>query len=107
MTVDLESDCTPQDLLLAAADDIYMNGLAKGEFQKPDGSCCVLGAITGGYYAGPSKNEYQAVALIRNHLKSIYVTDWYSLTSWNDHPRSTKDSVIRALHDAARTIHND
>ena len=91
---------TPQDVLLAGADDIFMHGLAKHRFRKSDDSCCVLGALIWNDDSNPTD---AAVTILREKL-GFNRFGALSLTAWNDDPNTTAEVVIQTLHDAARGI---
>ena len=99
--------CTPQDLLLAGADDIYINGLAKDEYRTRGGSCCVLGSL------GESESDsitdrpinLNAGLILQEYLAPERDEDYHLdfLVLWNDCEVRGKWNVISAMHDAARS----
>lgn len=103
------------EILGKAADVIAEHGLAKGEYQQPDGSCCTLGAIREalglGWEGIRSPQCHNAIRAFACHL-SIDLSEWDSLvdgavarigTDWNDRPDRTAKQVIAELRAAAQT----
>ena len=89
---------TPTDFLLAAADCIYTNGLAKGGYKR-NGSYCVLGALDEAFgKSAPHVVVVESMSIFEKHIGTEFVA------RWNDSPDITKNEVIAALHDAARGV---
>ena len=106
----VEQDCTPEDLLLAGADDIFMNGLSKGAYRKPDGSCCILGSlgrheilVEGCLTDGPiDETITTAVCSVVHYLNRN--GHYSTVSSFNYAPDRTTQEMIQIMHDIARGV---
>ncbi|KPI09905.1 hypothetical protein OV450_3396 [Actinobacteria bacterium OV450] len=107
---------TPEELLLAAADDIAAYGHHKGRMygltDDPDAMApaCALGAIirrSKGYkgFLGDLMNG-GAIQLLHDHISDGLGTQDDAIddiAAWNDHPQITKEDVILAMKTAAHS----
>ena len=95
-------EMTPADLLLAAADCIYINGLAKGKAGDGDARCSVAAIHSTNGFDGNGGVFDVAMDSLRTHIQSF--SNASCITSWSDATERTKDEVIEAFHEAARGI---
>ncbi|KPI09906.1 hypothetical protein OV450_3397 [Actinobacteria bacterium OV450] len=112
---------TPEELLLAAADDIAVHGHHKGALYAPrdrprdTARACALGALTRrATHISPSAalsvhraaiqflcNQIPDVRDPKDRFATESLDNTYKITAWNDHPQTSKKDVILAMQKAA------
>lgn len=92
--------------LLSAANHIETFGLQKEDFGRPDGPCCIAGAIsvavTGKRWSTALKGvlfdrRSTAVDAVREVLPAF-------VTHWNDAPERTQAEAVAKLREAAEAV---